>query len=244
MCKSVDEFPENTHRPGRDLGIRIRLCQGITMCRKYGWTVGMTPEDIWCVIASVAYGWEETEDEMFLGERFLKMQYAKDEAAARRQARYLMDIGFEKNEYAGLVLSPLERTKVAPEAVMVYCNPAQLMRLIHAYNYAEGSAIASVFTGRASSCTEGILQTIKSRLPKIIVPGNGDRVWAMTQDDEMLFAAPAEILAQIIEGLETTHKAGIRYPIPVDVRHEPTLPPQLKVTDAELKRKKGIGKHT
>jgi uncharacterized protein (DUF169 family) len=241
MCRGIDAFPENTRRPKRDLGVQIRLCQGITMCRKYGWTVGMTPDDIWCVIASVAYGWYETEDEMFLGDRFLKMNYAKNEDAARKQSQYLMDSGFKKGQYAGLVLSPLERTTIDPDAVMVYCNPAQLMRLIHAANYAEGKAITSVFTGRAASCTEGIIQTIKSGEPKVIVPGNGDRVWAMTQDDEMLFTMPSGQLQGIIEGLEGTHRGGIRYPIPVDIRHEPTLPPQLKEVDGRIKQEEGLG---
>ena len=85
-----------------------------------------------------------------------------------------------------------------------------------------------------------VIQTIKSGKPKVIVPGNGDRVWAMTQDDEMLFTSPSEKLNQIVEGLQATHQAGIRYPIPVDVRHEPTLPPQLRDTDARLKKERGI----
>ncbi len=201
----------------------------------------MSSHDEWCPIALVAYGWYEPEDDMFLGERLIKMRYAKDDKTARKQVQSIKDFSFKKGECAGLVLSPLEWTRVEPDLVMVYCNPAQLMRLIQAANYAEGKSLTSIFTGRAASCTQGVIQTIKTREPKVVVPGNGDRVWAMTQDDEMLFTLPSEQLGQIIEGLAVTHQAGIRYPIPVDVRHEPTPPAQLKEIDEQFQRQMGLG---
>jgi hypothetical protein len=48
------------------------------------------------------------------------------------------------------------------------------------------------------------------------------------QDEEMVFTIPAKWLDSVTKGLEATHQTGIRYPIPVDVRHEPTFPGQLK----------------
>ena len=62
----------------------------------------------------------------------------------------------------------------------------------------------------------------------MVLPGNGDRVWAMVQDDELAFTIPASLLDQVIKGLEATHQTGVRYPIPVDIRHEPLFPGQLK----------------
>lgn len=49
----------------------------------------------------------------------------------------------------------------------------------------------------------------------------------MVTDDEMLFTIPTGKLDPLINALEATHRSGIRYPIPVDVRHEPNLPKQL-----------------
>jgi len=45
LVKSVDEFPEKIRRPSKDMGCRTNICVGMTMARKYGWTVGMTADD-------------------------------------------------------------------------------------------------------------------------------------------------------------------------------------------------------
>ncbi len=44
------------------------------------------------------------------------------------------------------------------------------------------------------------------------VPGNGDRIFGMTQDWEMSFFIPPSKVDDLLEGLAKTHKAGVRYP--------------------------------
>jgi len=223
LAKDVGDIPERARQPQRDLGVKVMMCQGMTMARKYGWTVAITAEDTSCLVALPAFGWQDLDDagaESFL----IAMNYAKDREVARKQIAVIKNFGLERGKYAGVVFSPLEWTKVEPDLVMVYCNPAQLMRLVHGVTWETGGHITSVFAGRAASCTEGVLQTFLSQEPKVVVPGNGDRVWGMTQDEEMLFTIPARMLSAVIEGLEATHRRGIRYPIPVDVRHEASFP--------------------
>ena len=58
----------------------------------------------------------------------------------------------------------------------------------------------------------------------MILPCNGDRVFGMAQDTEMVFAFPWSYAQEIIEGLEGTHKAGTRYPITVAMRDTVTMP--------------------
>lgn len=228
LVKSVDDFPERTRRPFKDMGFKTNLCVGMTLARKYGWTVGMTAEDNACFIVSYAYGWSEDDAESEKGiTGFVKaMNYAANDDAAKARLDSVRQAKLDKGQYAGVVFSPLERSKVEPDLVMVFCNPAQLMRLVHGATQGAGTSLRSAFRGLAASCVEGILQTLKDREPKVVLPGNGERVWAMVQDDELLFTIPAGSLDQVIAGLEATDKSGVRYPIPVDVRHEPTLPKQ------------------
>lgn len=223
VVEDVGDIPERARRPQRDLGVKVMMCQGMTMARKYGWTVAITAEDTSCPFALPAFGWQDFDAagaESFL----LAISYAKDVEAARKQVAVVKDLSLERGKYAGVVFSPLEWTRVEPDLVMVYCNPAQTMRLVHGATWEMGGHLTSVFAGRAASCTEGVIQTFLSQEPKVVLPGNGDRVWGMTQDDEMLFTIPARMLGTVIEGLEATHRRGIRYPIPVDVRHEATFP--------------------
>jgi len=230
LARSVDEFPEKTRRPSKDMGFKTNLCVGMTMCRKYGWTVGMTAEDNVCPIAAYTYGWSESEPETkkALTDFMVVMKYAADESAARTSLEGADKVKLSKGQYAGVVFSPLARTRTEPDLVMIFCKPGQLMRLVHGATQETGVAVQSLFSGRAGTCTEGVLQTFKTGQPKVVLPGNGDRVWAMVQDDEIAFAIPANRLDSVISGLEATHQMGVRYPIPVDVRHEPTFPGQLK----------------
>jgi len=230
LVKSVDEFPEKTRRPSRDMGFKTNVCVGMTMARKYGWTVGMTADDNACPIAAYTYGWSEPESETrkALTDFMIVMKYSASEDAARTTMDAVEQVKLGKGKYAGVVFSPLERTKIDPDLVMIFCNPAQLMRLVHGATQEAGVAVQSVFSGRGGTCTEGVLQTFKTREPKVVLPGNGDRVWAMVQDEEMVFTIPANWLDPVIRGLEATHQTGVRYPIPVDVRHGPLFPGQLK----------------
>jgi uncharacterized protein (DUF169 family) len=230
LVKSVDEFPEKTRRPFRDMGFKTNPCVAMTMARKYGWTVGISADDNACLIAAYTYGWSEAESDTkkALADFMIVMKYSASEDAAKTTMEAVEQVKLGKGKYTGVVFSPLERTKIEPDLVMVFCNPAQLMRLVHGATQETGVAVQSMFSGRGGTCTEGVLQTFKTGRPKVVLPGNGDRVWAMVQDEEMVFTIPASWLDPVIRGLEATHQTGIRYPIPVDVRHEPLVPGQLK----------------
>jgi uncharacterized protein (DUF169 family) len=229
LAKSVDEFPDRTRRPFKDMGFKTNVCVGMTMARKYGWTVGMTADDNACPIAAYTYGWSESEPETkkALTDFMILMKYAADGNAAKTSLEGAEQVKLSKDKYAGVVFSPLERTRIEPDLVMIFCNPAQLVRLVHGATQETGVSVQSVFSGRAGTCTEGVLQTFKTGQPKVVLPGNGDRVWAMVQDEEIVFAMPANWLDPVIRGLEATDQTGVRYPIPVDVRHAPTFPGQL-----------------
>jgi hypothetical protein len=59
---------------------------------------------------------------------------------------------------------------------------------------------------------------------QVILPCYGDRVFGQAQDDEMAFTIPNRKIEWIIEGLEGTHKGGIRYPIPRFLRYTGIYP--------------------
>ena len=230
FVKDAGEFPQKTRRPLKDMGFKTNVCVGMTLTRKYGWTVGMTAEDNACPIVAYTYGWSESEPDTknALMEFVKAMNYAANDATAKTSMEAVEQIKLNQREYGGVVFSPLERSKIEPDLVMLFCNPAQLMRLVHGATQETGISVNCDFSGKAGTCTEGILQTFKTKEPKVVLPGNGDRIWAMTQDDEMAFTIPINLLDSVIKGLEATHERGVRYPIPVDVRHAPTFPGQLK----------------
>lgn len=234
LIKNESEILTDYKKPKSDLKFKSFLCQTFKMVRSYGWTMAITEEDCICRLARGVYGWDPmTEATKNFANQFSVGLYAKDlETAKKWQDKlYLL-----KEKHLGLIISPLTRTKIEPDVVQIYCNPAQAMRLIQSYLYHKGGVLDFTSAGRGASCHEGVIKTIQTDEPQLVVLGNGDRVWGDADDSELMFSIPKSKLDIVIDGLETTHKAGLRYPIPKYMNYTPGFQ-----TSFEEKRKREAG---
>ena len=75
ILKDKKEIPSGTRTPVKDLRIKMAHCQAQAICRKYGWTIAMTKEDLGCAISGHTYGWEPVNQEDALS-FFIRMNYA------------------------------------------------------------------------------------------------------------------------------------------------------------------------
>jgi uncharacterized protein (DUF169 family) len=164
LLGDTSQIPKRAKRPKRDLKVQLAPCQGAAMARRYGWTVAFTHEDVGCAIAAHTYGWERTADPKGAIYFLTRMNYVADEGAARSALT-----GLPRLEMGGepvVVYSPLDRTETKPHVILIYANPAQVMRLIHGATYHTGQPIESRFPGRAASApraSSGLLTTSRSR---------------------------------------------------------------------------------
>jgi len=233
FLKDKKDFPEKTRQPSVVLGKKVAICQAVTMARIYGWTVGLTKDDIVCVPAAIAFGFSSsTLSAASLGKLFCEGSYSISEEIGRKEAASIKRL--EKDEYAAILLSPLHRATFEPDTIVFYGNPAQLMRLVHAWTYREGQRVQGNFGGKVE-CTEYLLAPFKDQAPHIAIPGTGDRVFSMTQDDEMVFAMPGGRLMELVQDLqEAGKKVGAQYPVPVYLNFQPEFPKQFKDLGKEL----------
>ena len=215
-------IPRRSKSPLRDMKVPMAPCQGSAMARRYGWTVAFAKEDVGCGIAAHTYGWNRVGDSRGPIHFLTQMNYAADERAAAEMIAGLPLL--DRGQDIVVLYAPLERAEMEPDVVLIYVNPAQLMRLIHGATYKKGAA----------SCTEGVIAAYLDQAPKVIVPGNGDRVWAGCQDHEMIMAIPGPDLADVVDGLEKTHRKGIRYPIPTYLRYRPEVAFTIPLSDVFL----------
>jgi len=219
LIKEESEIPSKHKRPKSDLQVKTFICQIFKMVRSYGWTVAMTEEDCVCRLARGLYGWDPmTEQAQNFANQFSIGLYSKDLETSQKFQEHLYIL---KEKYIGLVVSPLTRTKIEPDVVQIYCNPAQVTRLIQAYLYIKGGVLSFTSAGRAGSCHEGVIKTIQTDEPQLVILGNGDRVWGGVEDSEVMVSIPRTKLESVVEGLEATHKAGLRYPIPNYMNYNP-----------------------
>jgi uncharacterized protein (DUF169 family) len=223
FLKNKQEFPEKTRRPSINLGKKVAICQGITMARNYGWTVGLAQEDIICVPAAIAFGFSSSEDPPeSLAQLFCEINFSKDEQAARSEVGSMSS--FANGEIEAMVIAPLNRAAFEPDTILIYGNPAQMMRLIQACSYITGERVAGHFGGKVE-CDEYLITPYKTQSPRVVVPGNGERIFAGTQDDEMTFALPAGALSDLLQGLREVGKAiGVRYPVTPFLNYQPDFP--------------------
>lgn len=233
FLKRTDAFPEKTRRPSKTLGKRITICQAVTMARLYGWTVGLTREDLICVPAMIAFGFSDApEPSETLSGLFCKIAFAPDQETARREVDTMTRL--ENGEYPAVLLAPLAKRLFEPDTVVVYANPAQVMRMVQALVYADGKRIPGNFGGKVE-CTEYLLAPFKTGRPRIAMPGMGDRIFSMTQDDEMVLSLPGSLLAALGKGLERAgREIAARYPVPFYQNFQPEFPDPYRELADEL----------
>lgn len=217
------EFPEKTRRPSTDMKKRITLGQAVTLARVYGWSLGVGQEDLVCVSAMIAFGFGVDRPQAHLPGLFCEIELSRDAAAAEKEVA-AMSLGRPSEKTFGAILfSPLHKATLHPDVVTLYGNPAQVMRMVQALVYAGGGdRIGGNFGGKVE-CSEYLLAPFFSGKPRVAIPGIGDRIFSMTQDDEMALAMPGKDLPRLLEGLGKSGKCH-RRPISGDLLPELRAP--------------------
>lgn len=217
-----EELPPKTRIPTRDFGYAIALCQGMTAARKLGWSMAFYKQDEACALGQVICGYVEEPDFIKDGSVVKPLYVGTDEAAARTQASTPKPPAADT---VGILLVPLHLALFNPDIVVVYGNPAQITRLVQGALYNTGGYIESRFAGRGACGGELIVPRMKGEC-NVVCPGGGERVFALTADDEMAFAIPSCQIQNVMEGVEATHKGGVaRIPTPVaGVTAKPIFP--------------------
>jgi uncharacterized protein (DUF169 family) len=213
-------LPPKAKRPAKDLGMKVAICQSIAFARRYGWTLAFSGDDLACPIAKAAFGFAD-RNAYYTSGALADGMYASCRDAGARMEDALPR--YDRDEVGAVVVGPLSRIDFAPETVLVYGNPAQVLRLVNAALFEKGGAMRAETTGRGD-CADIVIRSRQSGEPQLVLPCYGDRIFGMTADDEMAFTFPFADAERIVKGLEGTHAGGVRYPIPVFLRYQPEFP--------------------
>ncbi|HAY23401.1 MAG TPA: hypothetical protein DCY27_14825 [Desulfobacterales bacterium] len=226
-------LPEKTRQPSVALGKRVTICQGVTMARVYGWTVGLTQEDLICVPAMILFGFTDAPDQSAtLARLFCDVHFISSPEKALSETGGMHRLA--NGEFEALLLTPLAKSPDVPDTIVLYGNPAQVMRLAQAYSYIAGERTPGQFGGKVE-CADYLIAPFKTGKPRVVIPGMGDRIFSMTQDDEMVFALPGKDLEILLQGLhEAGDKIGARYPVTFYQNFQPEFPKYYKTLGKEL----------
>ena len=222
IFKKGEEIGFKVRTPLKDLNYGISLCQGITIARKYGWVFAFRKEDQRCPMAQVILGYVEEPDFIKNGSLVYPLYTGTMEAGAKTQAATPKMPAADTD---AIVLAPLPKAEFEPDVVIIYGNAAQIVRMVQGGLYQDGGCIESQFSGRGA-CGGEIVVPFTQNKYNVVIPGGGERVFALTADDELVFALPGTKINEFMEGVIKTHEAGAaRFPTPVfGVRAEPKFP--------------------
>jgi uncharacterized protein (DUF169 family) len=219
--------------PHLNLKMKVVTCQAMAMVRKYGWELILTKEDISCPTGLVVLGFVDMIDSMLTGEEEVTPLNQDPKARAKRM-QTLTRLPF--NQYEALLLAPIHRARFEPDSIVIYGNSAQVMRLVQGAVFKEGGSLSSASAG-GQGCAQYLCYPLISKECRYILPGNGDRIFGMTGDDQMIFSMPKEKINQTMEGLEESHMGGQRYPIPTYLLYEAKMPPSYQELTEKLLNK-------
>lgn len=209
MYESEEQLPPKVRRPRKDFGYRVSGCQGISMARKYGWTVAMSKDDFFCA-GMIILGFVRPGD-YFLGKLWLDGGYVETLEVAKKTAQTILRLDYGK--YRAILFTPLTRADFEPDEVILYGNPAQMVRLVQGALYKDGGMLTSSANG-VSDCAQSLARPLLSGECQFVLSGIGNRIYSATEKDEMCFSIPWGKMNNVLEGLKQTHLKGLRYPIP------------------------------
>lgn len=220
VARAGEPLPDRVRRPNAHYGLKVSICQGVSIARRYGWTLAMGHQDVCCPIAEVAFGFKSAPPYYSEGNLAAGMYVATCAQGAVAEASIPK---FAPEEAGIVVVGPLARADFEPQGVVLYGNSAQVLIAVAATLWHTGGTLTSTTSARAD-CADIVIRTLKDDRAQFILPCGGDRVFGHTQDHEMAFAIPWGRVPALIEGLEGTYKGGIRYPIPHFLRYTPVFP--------------------
>lgn len=208
LQKKKIEYQGKYNRPLKDGGHKLAFCQAITLARRLGWTIIFSKEDHDCPVGAVVMGY-------YSPKKLLEGNVAYPFYAETMEIGRIMEQSnkfLPQKSVKEIWISPLHRANFHPDIIIVYGNSAQMARMAQGANYKTGKGVESKAFGRMA-CSSYIARTYIDNECTLVIPGGGERVFANTMDEELIFSIPSNRFKDVAFGIEAVHKEGLsRYP--------------------------------
>ncbi|NHJ26147.1 MAG: hypothetical protein EAX89_16330 [Candidatus Lokiarchaeota archaeon] len=189
------------------------ICQLFSYARYYGWTMGCSKGENLCPLAEISLGFQK-KHKLFEEGGFFVGRYNETKEAAKITSASMPFIN--EGKFNAIVAGALNRVEFKPDLVLIWGNSAQIMRIIQGYLWKRGGRV-SMSTFCDGVCADTISNALLTNDLQIAFPCLGDRRFGLAKDSDLIASIPFALLDEIINGMEKTHKAGTRYPIPFQI---------------------------
>jgi len=232
MLEREEDVPEEAERPKRDFGACMSTCQCLSLSRRFGTVMAQLFEDNWCPEPVIGFGLAEPPQFFLEGHNRYPGGVESLEAGANWARGFPR---FEAGRYVGVVSAPLKTASFEPDVAVIYCDSAQLLKLLLGIAYKDGRDITTVLGGHAA-CVYAVVPAMLKGECQVAVPCRGDRGRAGTQDDEIIFSVPKGKIGDLAFGLEQEGTGSIPTKFSMTPEH------MLSTSYAEMARLMGMKK--
>ncbi|MGE5593099.1 MAG: DUF169 domain-containing protein [Betaproteobacteria bacterium] len=228
LYRSKEELPR------KPLNFKLNVCQLVSMARYQGKVNTGVPEMMVCAMGAACVGLIKTPEAIATGKAAVG-PYVKDAVAGKAFMANTFKLGDAGKKFDGILVGALDNLQVDPDVVVMYANPAQTMRLIHACTYETGEKVAADTVAEAALCSSIGFAVAKGK-PVVGFPCAGDRIFGGTQNSELVFVAPYPLVRdKLLANLELTAQGGFSvYPVPPNMFWTPTMPPTYTIQPEDL----------
>jgi dephospho-CoA kinase len=188
---------------------KMTMCQMITLVRNFDWTVGADLDNFLSPMCPSIIGLTDIPEPVKDG-TFRSIVWVQTKEDGRRYEAAIPRIPLGK--YEAVAMAPLVYNPFDPDIVLIYANPAQMMLLINALQFEDYEVMEFSCVGE-SSCSDAIAKCYLTGKPSLTIPCYGERRYGHAQDEDLVMAIPAGMMAKALRGLEMLYRRGIRYPI-------------------------------
>jgi uncharacterized protein (DUF169 family) len=204
--EDLERFPKL-----KKLEHRLSFCQFCSVARSYGFSFGVTIDELAMPGCMWMLGLMPPPKEALNGSASEGI-WMKDKPDAARYMQGLPRVPVGK--YEAVVVSPLGAGKLdVPDLVYLFMNTAQMNLLLNALQWEDYERMRFFFSGE-ESCGDAIAECFNTGKPSMTVPCLGERRYGNVESDELEIAMTPDGFRKAMRGLEALRKSGTaRYPI-------------------------------
>ena len=192
---------------------KLSFCQFVSAAATGGYTLLVSPENLGCPNARLAFGFTDPRADEDAMAKIVKSHvgvYAPDEASARRLVEAKPSI--PPGEVMSIGVTPLGKANFDPDAVIFTVVPAQAYYLLDGYLYAEGEVPVRLECGTNSlTCAYGAVVAGHYHRVNMVTGCTGGRIYAGMDGSQVQLFFPGQKLDSLMSGL-TARSKRVSYP--------------------------------
>jgi uncharacterized protein (DUF169 family) len=201
--KEIDALGQVKHADGRSV-----FCALLTQAWYLGRARLVEANDQACYSATRVLGLGELTDKA-AWKRYVGWQFKTEEAARKAYETTPM---FPVGTYKAAFISPLERCPVAPDLVVFFGNPSQMLVVIAGY-LADRGGTFTMESNNNASCAAIVVAPMLEKRPKVMIPGNALRLLGLPNVNYLACGIPGAMMESLAENMRFLRdKGGSRYP--------------------------------